>query len=149
MALLLGFSVSAGASLGLIALLADWLYHDIEFPSIAFSVLATALVGGFVGLVSSPFVMLCLWRKDFRLALPTVYSASAAVAVVSTMSSFSLAAALPVCLTLCASSALLAFVLPSKVHEYAPGCCPECGYDLRGAVHARCPECGWRREATS
>ena len=24
----------------------------------------------------------------------------------------------------------------------APGCCPECGYDLTGTTEPRCPECG-------
>ena len=27
--------------------------------------------------------------------------------------------------------------------------CEKCGYDLRGTVSDRCPECGWRREAAS
>jgi hypothetical protein len=25
------------------------------------------------------------------------------------------------------------------------GCCPACGYDLRGGLGAGCPECGWNR----
>jgi hypothetical protein len=30
------------------------------------------------------------------------------------------------------------------------GCCPKCGYDLRGALPgASCPECGWERESES
>ncbi len=29
------------------------------------------------------------------------------------------------------------------------GLCVTCGYDLRHADHAACPECGWRREASS
>jgi|GEM_PF-3563681 len=24
------------------------------------------------------------------------------------------------------------------------GICPSCGYDLRGAEHSACPECGWK-----
>ncbi len=28
-----------------------------------------------------------------------------------------------------------------------PGCCPACGYDLRGNVSGRCPECGTPRPA--
>ena len=27
-------------------------------------------------------------------------------------------------------------------------CCHQCGYDLRGALEAGCPECGWRRESS-
>ena len=26
------------------------------------------------------------------------------------------------------------------------GRCPRCGYDLRGALQAGCPECGWNRQ---
>ncbi len=29
------------------------------------------------------------------------------------------------------------------------GRCLACGYDLRGNLEHGCPECGWRREATS
>ena len=25
------------------------------------------------------------------------------------------------------------------------GCCPQCGYDLRGDLGRGCPECGWNR----
>jgi len=30
-----------------------------------------------------------------------------------------------------------------------PGCCPICGYDLRGCITPGCPECGWNREPNS
>ena len=29
-------------------------------------------------------------------------------------------------------------------HRFGPGCCPFCGYDLRGNRRDRCPECGAR-----
>jgi hypothetical protein len=29
----------------------------------------------------------------------------------------------------------------------APGCCPTCGYELRGSDFERCPECGTARQA--
>jgi len=34
------------------------------------------------------------------------------------------------------------------IRRIARGRCPRCAYDLRGALTAGCPECGWRREST-
>ncbi len=31
-----------------------------------------------------------------------------------------------------------------RFYRFRKGCCTACGYDLRGAAHARCPECGTR-----
>ena len=40
----------------------------------------------------------------------------------------------------------MAWLLCRKGVRRGRGCCPECGYDLRGDLEAGCPECGWRRE---
>lgn len=36
-----------------------------------------------------------------------------------------------------------------RTHRLRRGRCPDCGYDLRGAFNAGCPECGWRRAPNS
>ncbi len=36
---------------------------------------------------------------------------------------------------------------PSSEVSDVRGTCPACGYDLRGADHDACPECGWRADA--
>lgn len=46
-----------------------------------------------------------------------------------------------------ASCLWLLYVLPRHLRmwlRHRRGCCTACGYDLRGAAHARCPECGTR-----
>ena len=44
---------------------------------------------------------------------------------------------------------IAAFVVPLVRQSLRAkrGLCPACGYDLHGAEHEACPECGWRREA--
>ena len=42
---------------------------------------------------------------------------------------------------------LAVFKRPSRVGREVSdvrGACPACGYDLRGADHEACPECGWQ-----
>ncbi len=36
-----------------------------------------------------------------------------------------------------------------RLNRERNGCCPMCGYDLRGEFSGGCPECGWRREVAS
>lgn len=41
---------------------------------------------------------------------------------------------------LLAGTVAIALILPRR--RFAPGTCRACGYDLRGAAHKVCPECG-------
>lgn len=41
-------------------------------------------------------------------------------------------------------AALGAYRQTLETERYKVGLCPRCGYDLRGSVGVRCPECGWR-----
>ncbi len=41
--------------------------------------------------------------------------------------------------------ALLGIFPAMRALRRRKGRCPQCGYDLRGALDAGCPECGWRR----
>lgn len=39
------------------------------------------------------------------------------------------------------------FALARRWPKHPPGCCPACGYDLRGNAGDACPECGAARAA--
>lgn len=42
----------------------------------------------------------------------------------------------------CVWGSLLAWAIHARRHTPPERACPHCGYDLRGATHAQCPECG-------
>jgi hypothetical protein len=42
---------------------------------------------------------------------------------------------------LAVSAGLIWWSVDARLHAFAAGHCPACGYDLRGANHSRCPEC--------
>jgi hypothetical protein len=41
------------------------------------------------------------------------------------------------------------FASAKRAIRRASGRCPMCGYDLRGALDAGCPECGWNRKESA
>jgi rubrerythrin len=45
-------------------------------------------------------------------------------------------------LAMAAPANYLATLRRRRRRRLAAGACPACGYDLRGAEHERCPECG-------
>ena len=103
------------------------------------------VVGAVVGLLSAPVAMSCLFQKRLLVAVPAVYGASLAVVVLFTLATdFGIWEALPVAgiafVSVCAGSIGALALLPDVRSDEKR--CPSCGYDLRGADHAVCPECG-------
>lgn len=122
------------------------------------------LVGGTIivwlptGVLSSPFVILSLRRKDLRVAVPLVYGLSIVVVVaymaymaynppvfdpkytrgdpVWLLKEWGL-----VFLSVILWSFVALFALPNKA-LIPSHICPECGYDRRGNSDRNCPECG-------
>ncbi|MCH8824762.1 MAG: hypothetical protein IH984_14785 [Planctomycetes bacterium] len=124
-----------------------WHPHDPLF-----TILLCTSIGGFLGLVTVPWVVPCLLRKDLRIAVPIVYATSFVIVIVFTFYKRTgltgpLLAAIPAIVSVCFSSLIAKFVLPSKISTDTTRCCPNCSYDLRGDLKQGCPECGWGREA--
>ncbi len=155
--LVFGISIVCMALLGDAAMMTQWVkegwltawWDPLDaFPTL----LLCAVIGGSVGLLSWPCVSLCLSSKDLRIAVPVVCGVSLIVVVVYTFTGATgtfgpLSAAIPAFLSVCICSVAARFALPNGVHDV--GHCPQCGYDLRVGLERGCPECGWRREATS
>jgi hypothetical protein len=115
-------------------------------------VLGPVPIGALIGLVSSPFVWVCLRKKNLKLALPVVYIPSCCVVVAFVRLQpavevylFPLWAAVPAFFSVVLGSLLASAILPNRFSvdpsEYTN--CPRCGYDLRESP-GRCPDCGWR-----
>ncbi len=117
---------------------------SLEFTLGLLSIIAVSAV---VGVLISPVVVWCLWRKRFDVGLLIAFVFALATAVIMSL--------LPVRLglhTLLAGhvALLLSCLLLSRLMRNTvprrPGHCPECDFDLRGQSEG-CPECGWEREA--
>jgi hypothetical protein len=111
-----------------------------------------ATIGAFVGLLSSPVVMACLYRKDLRIALTTVYGISALAIIPYTYFEpmfwmWPLDSAFTAFISVCVLSVVVRLVIPDSVAIDASAHCPRCDYDLRGGCDENCPECGWRRRS--
>lgn len=103
------------------------------------------VVGAVVGLVTAPAVVPALFQKRLLVAVPAVYGTSLAVVVLFTLvTDFGIWEALPTAgiafVSVCAGSFGAQALLPDARSEEKR--CPSCGYDLRGADHKVCPECG-------
>ena len=101
-----------------------------------------------VGVLISPVVVWCLWRKRFGDGLLIVFWFALATEVgvnllpVRFHGPHNLVAGHIILLLGCLLlSRLLRNTVPRR-----PGLCPECDFDLRGQSEG-CPECGWEREA--
>ena len=103
------------------------------------------VVGAVVGLVTAPAVVPALFQKRLLVAVPAVYGTSLAVVVLFTLvTDFGIWEALPTAgiafVSVCAGSfGAQALLGDARSDEKR---CPSCGYDLRGAEHTVCPECG-------
>ncbi len=149
-ALLLALSVVGMAILGSAAMATQyakdgWL-RTWQHPGGALEGLGASFVlGAVVGLFTAPAVVPCLFQKRLLVAVPAVYGASLAVVVLFTLvTDFGIWEALPTAgiafVSVCAGSFGAQALLPDVRSDEKR--CPSCGYDLRGADHTVCPECG-------
>ena len=141
--LLMAVATAGGMVLGFASILAEAYPHVLRNLGFVFFCGACAAYAGcHVGLISSPIVVLCLRRKRLTHAVPLVYGAALIVVVYITRQGDILIAPLFGLIALCGAAIIAAFVLPNVIARYGPGCCEQCGYDLRYVAHVRCPECG-------
>jgi hypothetical protein len=106
-------------------------------------------VGAIVGLLCSPVVLLCLYRKPLRWAVPIVYLPSLGAVVGYALVTPLLFGGEPGLYLSSAGVAVVAILtfaflvralLPDNVRKARR--CPTCGYDLRGSAGPACSECG-------
>ncbi len=148
-----GIAVVGMAFHGTAAMLAANPYgfaHE-EVALFLFVLVVCGVVGACVGVASSPLVLVCLRRKDLRVAVPVVYGPSLVIVVLFVVFGprsmyWPLDAAVPAFLAVCVFSLVALGALPNRFSIHPSNLCPECGYDLRGNFEPGCPECGWRRE---
>ena len=148
--LLLALSVVGMAILGSAAMVTQYakdgwsrIWHHpggaLEWLGIGF------VVGAVVGLVSAPAVVPGLFQKRLLVAVPAVYGTSLAIVVLFTLlTDFGIWGALATAgiafVSVCVGRFGAQALLPDARSDEKR--CPSCGYDLRGADHAVCPECG-------
>ncbi len=148
--LLLALSVVCMAILGSAAMATqyatdDWL-RIWQHPGGALAGLGISfVVGAVVGLLTAPVVVPCLFQKRLLVAVPAVFGASLAVVVLFTLVTDignwePLATAGIAFVSVCVGSIGAQALLPDARSDEKR--CPSCGYDLRGAEHKVCPECG-------
>jgi hypothetical protein len=115
--------------------------------------LLAATVGGAVGFLSSPFVVLSLKEANLWTSLPTIYGVGLVVTVIWSLALpwwyAGLSAAIPAYVTVSIMARWCARRFVPNVSIEQPQLCPECHYDLRDRYAAGCPECGWGREQPS
>jgi len=148
--LLLALSVVCMALLGSAAMatqyakdgwLMIWQHPGSALEGLGFSF----VVGAILGLLTTPLVVSCLFQKRLLVAVPAIYGTSLAVVVLFTLViDFGIWEALPtagiaVVLVCVGSIGAHALLRDARSDEKR---CPSCGYDLRGAEHKVCPECG-------
>ncbi|RJP35828.1 MAG: hypothetical protein C4547_08755 [Phycisphaerales bacterium] len=127
---LAAISIGAGAVLGLL----------VASVMVPFVWEIGPFVGGAMGLITSPLVVACVRRKNWESALLLVYAPTCVVASASICSGDPfLSMGLSVG-TLTVASILIGELLPNR--PLPEGICVKCGYDPRGNVSGRCPECG-------
>lgn len=136
-----GFSISAGGVLGFLcySVALRTLHSLVPIP---FGLAASFMIGGFVGLLTAPFVNLALLGRDWRPARPFIlWTAASVVAALSYLASrqeLGTAGALSAGAFVAASVAARSF-LP-RIWD-TPGLCRRCGFDIRASISlGRCPE---------
>lgn len=131
------WAVMGGAILGTLSTFA---YRPIGFPFSTF-------VGGIVGALTSPAIIVLIFRKHILKAVIGIYLITGVVAIaVSYFDSIEISfGATVITFLTCALGANI--WLPMRHASSRDLTCPECGYDLRGAGYqSGCPECGWNRD---
>ena len=123
-----------------------FLLYDVGSLAWARGYLFSIVGGALLGLLISPIVVWCLWRKNYRVGLFITFMLALATAVVANtfvrVPQSTLAGPVVLLLGCLLLSRFLSNTLAGKL-----GHCPECDFDLRGQSLEGCPECGWRREA--
>ncbi|MEE8155135.1 MAG: hypothetical protein V3T53_09315 [Phycisphaerales bacterium] len=148
--LLLALSVVGMAILGTAAMATQyakdgWLIRW-QHPRGALAGLGFSFVlGAVAGLLTAPVVVPGLFQKRLLVAVPAVYGSSLAVVVLFTLVTDignwePLATAGIAIVSVCVGSIGGQALLPDAPSDEKR--CPSCGYDLRGAEHKVCPECG-------
>lgn len=99
-----------------------------------------AIAGAMLGLLLLPLTGGALLDRPLVPAVTLMYGPALAAAVLSRLYLGPGAAVLPTLVTFVIMCGVIVFALPSR--RRPSHCCQQCGYDLRGAHHERCPECG-------
>ncbi len=99
-----------------------------------------AAAGAIVGLVLMPLTGGVLLDRPLVLSTTVMYAPSIAVALLARAYGGMEASVIPTLAMFLFMNGVVMLAIPLRRHpDY---CCQQCGYDLRGASHERCPECG-------
>jgi hypothetical protein len=159
-----GAAILGGVILGVASMLT--LMHPFVLAQLGDAVLLGAIagiIGGVVGLVSSPIIAICLRRKRLRHALPIVYIPAMVAVVALTIVAnrvpiehhlrfsfiLSVLPAVGGLLILWIAGFFAWHALPNTRSRLGEGHCVDCDYDVRHVRHERCPECGLPLEGTA
>lgn len=99
------------------------------------------VAGAVLGLLISPFLVICLRDKSLLIACPTVFVGTFAATTFAASPGAPVNTMVISIGSMCALSLALYCFLPNyqSTSEHR---CMNCGYNLRGNISGRCPECG-------
>ncbi len=125
---------AGGAMLGAASVIAYWAASGDPIGPVAM------FVGAVIGVLFLPVSGTLLTSRPLVPAAALVYGPTALGAVAASLLGNPLTSFGITLLLFLLMNSVAAFIIPMKWRP--PHCCQQCGYDLRGAAHERCPECG-------